>query len=131
MQNQLNKLYRQTQMDSAPTGRQVELSILELSTSKLRAHVKEEGEIAWSRDLDEALKFNQKMWDVFAADWMRTECELEQSLRENLLSIAVFVKKKTFRTMAAPQKSDIQLLVQINQNIVDGLRASMGKSDSE
>ena len=133
MQNQLNKLYRQTQMDSAPPGRHVEVSILELASSKLRAFIKEEGDVSWSRELDEALKFNQKVWDVFSADWMSSECQLERSLRENLLSIAVFVKKKTFKTMADPKKSDLELLTQLNQNIVDGLRAGMdsGKGESE
>lgn len=131
MQNQLNKLYRQTQMDSAPSGRQIELSILELSSSKLRAQIKEDGEIKWCRELDEALKFNQKMWDVFSADWMSADCKLDQSLRENLLSIAVFVKKKTFRLMADPRKADVELLVQLNQNIIDGLRASLGTNDTE
>ena len=125
MQNQLNKLYRQTQMDSAPPGRHVEVSILELASSKLRAHISEARELGWSRELDEALKFNQKVWDVFSADWMSQECQLEQSLRENLLSIAVFVKKKTFKTMADPKKTDLELLTQLNQNIVDGLKAGM------
>jgi len=131
MQNQLNKLYRQTTMDSAPSGKQIELSIMELASSKLRAQLREGGEIKWSRDLDEALKFNQKMWDVFSADWMSSNCPLEASLRENLLSIAVFVKKKTFRTMVEPKNGDIELLLQINQNITNGLRSSIGKNVSE
>jgi len=131
MQNQLNKLYRQTQMDSAPAGRQIEVSILELATAKLRSHYGEGDELVWSRELDEVLKFNQKVWDVFSADWMSSTCQLEHSLRENLLSIAVFVKKKTFKTMADPHKTDLGLLIQLNENIVDGLRAGMNTKQSE
>jgi flagellar protein FlaF len=131
MHNQLNKLYRQTQMDSAPAGRQIEVSILELATAKLRSHMGEADALAWSRELDEVLKFNQKVWDVFSADWMSSTCKLERSLRENLLSIAVFVKKKTFKTMADPKKRDLDLLIQLNENIVDGLRAGMESRQSE
>lgn len=131
MHNQINKLYRQTQMDSAPPGRQIEISILELSTSKLRAHSGTEGELGWSRQLDESLKFNQKVWDVFSADWMSESCRLERDLRENLLSIAIFVKKKTFQIMSKPNKADLELLIQINGNIIDGLREGLEKQHSE
>jgi flagellar protein FlaF len=125
MQKQINKLYRQTQMDSAPAGRQIEVSILELASAKMRAHLGEGAELNWSRELDESLKFNQKVWDVFSADWMGSNCKLEQSLRENLLSIAIFVKKKTFTTMANPHRADLELLIQINENILVGLKAGM------
>lgn len=118
-------------MDSAPPGRQIEISILELSTSKLRAHSGAEGELGWSRQLDESLKFNQKVWDVFSADWMSESCQLERALRENLLSIAIFVKKKTFQIMSKPKKADLELLIQINGNIIDGLREGLEKQHSE
>lgn len=125
MHNQLNKLYRQTQMDSAPAGRQIEISILELASSKMRALVGRNPEIKWSRELDEALKFNQKVWDVFSADWMSDSCHLDAKLRENLISIAIFVKKKTFKTMTDPRASDLDLLIRLNDNIVDGLKAGV------
>lgn len=131
MHNQLNKLYRQTQMDSAPAGRQIEISILDLASSKLRALLGSDTKLEWSRELDEALKFNQKVWDVFSADWMSDSCQLDTKLRENLISIAIFVKKKTFRTMATPQSSDLDLLIRLNDNIVDGLRAGVNGGASE
>lgn len=112
-------------MDSAPAGRQIEVSILELASSKLRGYLGASGGVSWSRDLDDALKFNQKVWDVFSADWMSPSCRLEVKLRENLLSIAVFVKKKTFLTMADPKAEDLELLTSLNDNIVDGLKAGM------
>ena len=112
-------------MDSAPAGRQIEISILELASAKLRSHLGEGEEFGWSRELDESLRFNQKVWDVFSADWMSPGCHLEQSLRESLLSIAIFVKKKTFGVMAQPKIEDLELLLQLNGNIIDGLRAGL------
>jgi len=131
MRNQLNKLYRQTQMDSAPSGRQIEISILEMASSKLRGQMSDEGDVPWSRSLDEALKFNQKVWDVFSADWMSPESQLPRTLRQNLLSIAVFVKKKTFTVMANPSRSDVELLIQLNDNIIDGLRADTEAAEGD
>lgn len=133
MRNQLNKLYRQTQMNSAPGGRQIEVSIMEMATSKLRGQLSEDGDLAWSRELDEALKFNQKMWDIFSADWMSEESKLPQELRQNLLSIGIFVKKKTFTTMASPDRASLELLIQLNENILEGLKAGLniGSEDED
>lgn len=123
MRKQLNKLYRQTQMDSAPSGRQIEISILELAASKLQAHLPKNEKLTWSHDLIDAMKFNQKVWDVFSADWMNPESQLSVELRQNLLSIAVFVKKKTFALLAEPDADGLRLLIQLNENIIDGLKA--------
>jgi flagellar protein FlaF len=131
MRNQLNKLYRQTQMDSAPGGRQIEVSIMEMATSKLRGQLPGDGDLKWSRELDEALKFNQKMWDIFSADWLSEQSELPRELRQNLLSIGIFVKKKTFTTMATPQRASLELLIQLNENILEGLKAGLNISRGE
>lgn len=112
-------------MDSAPNGRQIEISIMEMAASKLRAQLPEDGEVAWSRNFDEALKFNQKIWDVFSADWMSPDNQLPRDLRQNLLSISVFVKKKTFSVMALPDRQGLKLLIQLNENIIDGLKAGL------
>ena len=125
MQSQLSKLYRQTQMDSAPGGRQIEVSIMEMASSRLRGQLPPEGELKWSRELDEALRFNQKMWDIFSADWMSNGSQLPLELRQNLLSIGIFVKKKTFTTMAEPKKGSLELLIRLNENILEGLKAGL------
>lgn len=129
MRNKLNKLYRQTQMDAAGSGRQVEISILEMAAGKLRNCLGETGEVAWSRELDEALKFNQKIWDVFTADWSNPDCPLDKSLRENLMSLSVFVKKRSFNVMAQPTRQGLTSLVQLNDNLVEGLRLSSSEGE--
>ena len=98
---------------------------MEMATSKLRGQLAEDGDLAWSRELDEALKFNQKMWDIFSADWMSEESKLPPELRQNLLSIGIFVKKKTFTTMASPDRASLELLIQLNENILEGLKAGL------
>lgn len=125
MRNQLNKLYRQTQMDSAPQGRHMEISILEMACSKMRVAIGGKSEIKWTRELGEALRFNQKVWDVFTSDWLNEDCKLSDELRQNLVSLAVFIKKKTFTMLAKPDLEGVRLLIQLNENIVDGLRSGI------
>lgn len=129
MRNKLNKLYRQTQMDAAGSGRQIEISILEMAAGKLRSCLGGTGEIAWSRELDEAVRFNQKIWDVFTADWSNPQCPLDKSLRESLMSLSVFVKKRSFNVMAQPTRQGLTSLVQLNDNLVEGLRLSSSEDE--
>lgn len=130
MHSNLSKLYRQTQMDSAPSGRGVEISVLEMASGKMRAALGEGGEVRWTRGLDESLKFNQKIWDVLVADWSNPECSLEDGLRGNLLSLGIFVKKRTFAMLAQPTREGITVLVDLNDNIASGLRKGLN-GDSE
>ena len=116
MRSKLNKLYRQTQMDAAGSGRQIEISILEMAAGKLRSCLGETGEVAWSRDLDEAVRFT--------ADWSNPQCPLDKSLRESLISLSVFVKKRSFKVISQPSRQGLTSLVQLNDNLVQGLRHS-------
>ncbi len=127
MHSNLSKLYRQTQMDSAPSGRGVEISVLEMASGKMRAVLGAEGAVRWSRGLDESLKFNQKIWDVLIADWSNPECSLEDGLRGNLLSLGIFVKKRTFAMLAQPTREGIAVLVEVNDNIASGLRRGQNR----
>ena len=55
---------------------------------------------------------------------MNPESRLSQELRQNLLSIAIFVKKNTFTLLANPQAEGLLLLIRLNDNIIDGLKAT-------
>lgn len=123
MQNNLTKLYRQTQMNAAGSGRQVEISILEMAAGKLRGCLGEEEVISYQSGIDEALRFNQKVWDVFCADWSDENCKLDQSIQENLLSLGLFVKKRTFTMLAQPTRSGVLALVELNDNLIEGLKS--------
>ena len=130
MQNKLNKLYRQTQMDAAGSGRQIEISILEMAAGRLRNCIGESGDVSWSRELDEAMRFNQKIWDVFTADWSNPECTLEKSVRESLMSLGVFVRKRTFSMMADPSREGLSALIQLNDNLAEGLRHGVPNNEA-
>lgn len=132
MQKSLSKLYQQSQMNSAGSGRQVEISILEMAAARFRACVGDGGseEIGFDTGIHEALRFNQKVWDVFSADWSDENCALEDAIRENLLSLSLFVKKRTFALQAQPTRSGLEILIQLNDNLVSGLKGAAAPEKS-
>ncbi len=140
MQKNLTKLYRQTQMNAAGSGRQVEISILEMASGKMRNALGDQEEIDYNSGIIDALRFNQKVWDVFCADWSAENCSLDDTLRENLLSLGLFVKKRTFTMLAKSTRSGVHVLLELNDNLVKELndqvssnkyRAESGSSGTE
>lgn len=122
MQDKLTKLYRKTQMYSAGSGRQVEISILEMAAGKLRACLGDDQQLSYESGIDEALRFNQKVWDVFCADWSSETCTLDEDLRTSLLSLGLFVKKRTFTMLAQPTRTGVLVLIDLNDNLIQGLK---------
>lgn len=77
-----------------------------------------------SKNLDEALKYNQKIWSIFQAELSKDDNPLPKKLREDLLSLSIFIDKRTFDIMAYPSPEKLNILVNININIAAGLRGS-------
>jgi flagellar protein FlaF len=74
--------------------------------------------------LNEALRFNQKLWSVLQDDLSRPENPLPKKLRENILSLSIFIDKRIFETMAYPSPEKLTALVGINLNLAAGLRTT-------
>jgi len=121
MHKELNKLYAKTQFAAPPSGRRIEIAILQLAASRLRAFYNAGEPLRWSPELSEALTFNRKVWDVFIADWSLPDCQLPQELRKNLLNLGAYVRQATLQTLANPVIETVKTLVQINDNLVEGL----------
>ncbi len=121
MRNELVKLYGKSQIASAPSGKQVEVTVLRTACGKIRACLGGEGPVRWSQSLGEALRFNLKIWDVFIADWTDPGCHLPIDLRQNLLSLGAFVRSKSFVLMAQPERGALETLLQINENLAAGV----------
>ncbi len=101
--------------------RQLEAAILNRSASMLKA-VHDNWDAPGSEEkLDEALKYNQKLWSLFQADLTDDESPLPKKLREDILSLSIFVDRRTFELMSSPVREKITVLININQNIAAGL----------
>ena len=104
--------------------RQLEAAILNRAAAMLKAVQDNWDEIDSENKLDEALKYNQKLWSVFQADLIDAESPLPKKLREDILSLSVFVDRRTFDLMASPDRDKLTALININQNIAAGLNTA-------
>jgi len=122
--------YTKTQKETVP-GRDVEVNVLEKASVMLRRCQENWVDDAFNRALDDALRYNQKIWDVFQNDWRNPECPLPKELRENLLSLGVYVRKTTLDIIAYPKKGKLTSLIHINDNLAAGLKAQKGAERTE
>lgn len=115
------KIYQKNKVNTS-SGKGIEIAVLEMANARLRQCQGSWRDDEFSRELDESLRFNQKIWDVFQADWAREDCALPLELRKDLLSLSVFVRRTTFSILGKPEKEKLDSLIQINENLSKGLR---------
>lgn len=106
---------------TAVTNRELEATALFKAARKLEACVQD-----WEREghdvrLDEALRYNLRLWTLFQCELSRPEHAMVPQLRQDLLRLSSFVDKCTFEIMADPNPGMLQSLIDINRNIAMGL----------
>jgi flagellar protein FlaF len=74
--------------------------------------------------LDKALKFNQRLWTFFQVALTDPENPLPKQIKENVLSLSLFIDKRIFEVMAFPSPEKLDILININTNIAAGLKGS-------
>lgn len=121
MHNNPLKAYEKVRKQTV-SGREIEASVLEKGAIQLRRCQENWKPDQFDRDLDAALRFNQRVWDIFNLDWQSPESALPRELRQDLLSLSIFVRKTTLDVMAAPDPRKLDVLVNINENLAQGLR---------
>ena len=72
--------------------------------------------------LDEALRYNQQIWSIFQGELLKEDNPLPRQLREDILSLSVFIDKRIFEVMNSPAPEKLTVIVNINLNIAAGLR---------
>ncbi|ACM19011.1 flagellar biogenesis regulator FlaF [Geotalea daltonii FRC-32] len=110
----------------ALTGRELEASVLTRAAQMLK-HCQDN----WNapdreKKLQEALKFNQKIWSFFQAELSVPDNPLPKKLREDILSLSLFVDKRIFEIIAFPESEKLTIVIDINMNIAAGLRTGPG-----
>jgi flagellar protein FlaF len=116
----------QTTAKKAMSGRELEAHALTSAAMKLKAFQTSwdpESESGYP-DLARAVQHNQKLWSIFQAELSSEENPLPAALREQLLSISLFVDKQSFDVLAYPSREKIKSLVDINLAIAAGLRGT-------
>ena len=106
------------------SGREIEAAVLTKAAMKLKECQKN-----WNADdrnerLEEALKFNQKVWSIFQSELTNEDHPMPVELRQNLLRLGGFIDRRIFETMANPSPEKLDMIIKINCNLAAGLRGS-------
>ncbi|MFA5082610.1 MAG: flagellar biosynthesis regulator FlaF [Hydrogenophilaceae bacterium] len=104
------------------SGRELEASVLIRAAVRLSEVKQLWGQVGYEELLDEALRYNQRLWTLFQAELTEAENPLPTEIKNNLLSLSAFVDKRSFDMLAYPELGKLDILIAINQNIAAGLR---------
>ncbi len=72
-------------------------------------------------DLTEALEKNRKLWTVIASAMSDDSSPQPAEMKKNILTLAMFVFKRTMEVMVNPTPESLGILISINMNIARGL----------
>lgn len=68
-----------------------------------------------------ALRRNWRLWTIFQATLVDPECQVPAEVRANLLGLSNFIDRQTAELLARPDPAKIEVLVNINRQISEGL----------
>jgi len=106
------------------SGREIEAAVLTKAAMKLKACQDDWDAPDRDNRLDEALKYNQRIWSIFQSELSREDHELPKKLRLDILRLAAFIDRRIFETMAFPAPDKLKIVIDINNNLAAGLRGS-------
>jgi flagellar protein FlaF len=95
------------------------------AASKLQA-VKD-GEVTGNMSIISAVRYNRRLWLVFADALSKAENKLPPEIKRNVSSLAMFVlnRSRTIETAAEPNPERVGVLININREIAAGLRTNI------
>ena len=113
--------YRTVQK-TTESGREIDAMVLTRAALKLA-----EVQSNWNapdreENLDEALRFNQKIWSIFQGEMLKEDNPLPRQLRADILSLSAFIDKRIIEAMSFPAPEKLNVIKNINLNIAAGLR---------
>ena len=104
------------------SGRETEARVLTEGASKLRNCQKNWMDHNKRELLDEALRYNQRIWTIFQAEIAKDDNPLPQAIKQDIFRLSRFVDKRIFEVMGSPAPEKLDILIKINENIAAGLR---------
>lgn len=120
MRNNTLRAY-QTVENATMSDRQLEAVILGRSATRMQAVQANWDSEARDEMLDEALRYNQRLWTLFQTELMQAGNPMPDEIKRNLLSLSAFVDKRTFEILSEPDPQKLSILIEINRNIAAGL----------
>jgi flagellar protein FlaF len=106
------------------SGRETEARVLTQAALKLIECQKHWNTPDRNARLDEALRYNQRIWSILQVEIAKPDNPLPRSLKRDLLLLSRIIDCRIFDTMAFPLPEKLNIIIRINQNIAAGLRGS-------
>lgn len=103
------------------TQRELEASLLTRAGLMLKSCQENWDAPDRDRRLEEAIKFNQKIWSFFQSELTMPDNPLPKNLREDILNLSLFLDKRLFEVLAYPQPQKLTIAININLNLAAGL----------
>jgi flagellar biosynthesis activator protein FlaF len=108
------------------TGRDLEASVLNRAAARLAVVQQHWDAPDRETELDEALRYNQRLWTLFQSELVSEGNPLPTDVKRNLLSLSAYIDKRTFEIMSYPEPGKLDILININKNIASGLLGESG-----
>ena len=101
--------------------RDLEASLLLKAASRLQAV--HDGWDTQRTVLDEALRFNRRLWTLFLNTVTNSDNPLPVEIRQNIANLGIFVINQTMSITVKPERERLPSLISINCEVAAGLRA--------
>ena len=108
---------------SVVSGREIEAAALTRCAILLSDCQKNWNDPSRDNNLSAALRINQRVWSILQAELVQDDNPLPKALKENILSLSIFIDKRIIQVMAHPAPEKLQILIDINENLAAGLRS--------
>ncbi|NVJ90015.1 MAG: hypothetical protein HWE34_00060 [Methylocystaceae bacterium] len=72
-------------------------------------------------EMKAAVRLNLRLWTIFQADLLSPQCQVPAEIRQNMLTLANFIDKRSIDFMSEPIAKNIDVLININREIAGGL----------
>jgi flagellar protein FlaF len=116
----------QTVQKTTLSGKEIEVSVLTKGALLLQQCQNNWDDDSRDARLAEAVKYNQTIWSVFQSELAKPDNPLPKKLRQDILSLSLFIDKRLFEIMTSPALEKLNVVININLNLAAGLRSNAG-----
>jgi flagellar biosynthesis activator protein FlaF len=106
------------------SGRETEARVLSRAALKLQRCQENWDSKTHHAELEEAFEYNHQIWSIFQSELTKPDHPMDQELRQNILSLSVFVEGRIYDTRAYPSPEKLTAIININNGLAAGLRTS-------
>ena len=106
------------------SGRETEARVLSEAARKLSECQENWGSETHRTEMEDAFEYNQRIWSILQAELTKTDHPMDKRLRQNILSLSLFIEKRIYDTRVYPDPEKLTAIININNGLAAGLRTS-------